>query len=124
MTSIKTRIILHQLELSVHLGWPDAERSSEQRVLLDIHLDFAHPPRACVSDNLADTFSYETLCDLIEKNITSKKFRLIEHLGYETYQLVKNALPKDLLVTICVTKKPPIVNLTGGVSFWYGEKVV
>lgn len=122
MTSIDTSIILHKLELSVHLGWPEAERLKKQFILIDIELLFSEPPKACLSDDLEDTFSYEILCILIEKQIGQRQFRLIEHLGYEIYQLVKNALPENILVTIRVTKQPPIVNLTGGVSFSYGDK--
>ncbi len=121
MTSITTSIVLHKLEFSVHLGWPDAERLNKQTILIDIQLFFPEPPKACLSDHLDDTFSYETLCHVIDKHLEQKTYRLIEHLGYDIYQLVKNTLPKQMSVNICLTKKPPIMNLTGGVSFSYGE---
>jgi dihydroneopterin aldolase len=122
MIPINTSIVLHKLELGVHLGWPEAERLHKQIIFLDIHIDFLEPPHACITDHLDDTYSYEALSDLIEKKIGQRHFRLIEHLGYETYQLLKNVLPHNVLLTICITKKPPIPNLTGGVSFWYGDK--
>lgn len=122
MTTIKTSITLQRFELSIHLGWPDAERLTKQWVWLDIALFFPKPPDACLTDNLDDTFSYETLCHLIQEKISEKPYRLIEHLGFEIYTLVKKTLPKDLRIEICVTKKPPIQHLTGGVSFRYGDE--
>jgi len=121
MNTTYSRIVLHKLELNVHLGWPEAERSIKQAILVDIYLDFAQPPNACLSDDLIDTFSYETLCQVIEKQISAKHFRLIESLGHAMYHLVKSTVSDHLSVNICVTKKPPIINLTGGVSFWYGD---
>lgn len=120
MNPIKTRIVLHKLELSIHLGWPESERLLKQNVMVDIDIHFSEPPRACLTDQLEDTYSYETLSNAIKEKITSRQFRLIEHLGHEIYQHVKILLPKATLVTICITKKPPILNLAE-VSFWYGD---
>lgn len=122
MTTITTSITLQKFELSIHLGWPDAERLTKQLVWLDIALFFPKAPEACLTDHLDDTFSYETLCHLIQEKISEKPYRLIEHVGYEIYTLVKKTLPQGMLIDICVTKKPPIQHLTGGVSFRYGDQ--
>ena|SRR5690348_6474512 len=121
MTSITTSIFLHKLELSVYLGWPEAERLNKQIIFIDIELKFPEPPKACLTDDLVDTFSYETLCNLIEQHVSLKTYRLIEYLGLDIYQLIKNALPNPMFVNLWVTKKPPIIHLTGGVSFHYGD---
>lgn len=120
---MKSSIVLHGLELSVLLGWGTAERSQEQCVVVDIHIQFHTLPRACVTDDLADTFCYDAFVSEIKKRVAAREFRLIEHLGHDLYQLCREHLPKDALVTIRGTKKPPIANLTGGVSFCCGDEV-
>lgn len=115
-------IILQGLELSVKLGWPQDERLKEQIVVTDIMIDFVEPPRACTTDHLEDTYCYDALIKDIKIFIASKKFRLIEHLGFELYQLIKKSLPENTRIRTRVTKKPAILNLTGGVAFFYGDE--
>src|SRR3990167_9291872 len=119
--TISTRIQLHGLELNVYLGWPKAERLQQQTVILDVTLIFAKPPHACVTDNLHDTYCYDTLVSKIKKEVESRKFRLVEHLGCEIYRIIKSNLSKDTMIHLSVTKKPAIPNLTGGISFYYED---
>lgn len=123
MNSIKSSIVLHQLELYIHLGWPESERLQKQAVMVDIHIHFTEPPEACMTDVLDERTNYDALNKKIIEHITPKSFRLIEHLGFELYQLTKAFSPLNTLITICVTKYPPLVNLKGGVQFWYGDKL-
>src|SRR5260221_303793 len=103
MNAIQTSIVLHQLELSVHLGWPESERLQKQYVMIDIELYFAEPPKACVSDELEDTFDYETLSNALTENIPLREYRLLEHLGHDIYQFVKTLAPKNTTVKIGIT---------------------
>jgi FolB domain-containing protein len=112
---------LHELELSVFLGWPDEESAQAQRVILDIDIHFAAPPAACLSDDLKDTFSYDTLIEHIQKNTAAKKFRLLEHLGYALHQLIKTYIPEETIVNVSVKKHPAIAALKGGASFYVGD---
>ncbi len=121
MNLIKSSIVLHQLELSIHLGWPEVERSKKQTVHVDIHMHFTTPPEACITDELDERTNYDALSQKITQDFSTKSFRLIEHLGFAIYQLTKAFLPKNTLAAICVTKFPPIANLKGGVQFWYGD---
>ena len=123
MNAIKSSIVLQQLELHLSLGWPDHERSQTQSVMLDIYMDFLEPSRACITDELDEKTNYDTLNQKIIENMANRSFRLIEHLGYELYQLIKTFLPENTLVTVCIIKKPPIANLKGSVQFWYGDKL-
>lgn len=120
--SIASSIVLHSLELSVHLGWSDAEQLQQQIIVTDIKILFLQPPKACLTDNLADTFCYDELTQKIKQKASSKSFRLIEHLGHELYQTIKLTLLHDSAVSLRITKKPPIPNLKGGVSFCYGDE--
>jgi dihydroneopterin aldolase len=65
MKPLFTHITLNTLELSVHLGWPDAERAVPQIVHLDVRLSFPAPPVGCMTDDLSDTHCYDTLISQI-----------------------------------------------------------
>ena len=114
-----SNLFLQGLELTVHLGWPRAERLQQQTVLLDITVEPAKPPRACITDDMADTHCYDTLISLIKKSIEPQKFTLLEHLGCEVYKVIKTSLPKNTKVNIRVSKAIP--NFIGGAIFYYGD---
>lgn len=118
---MNSKLTLRNLELRVNLGWPDKERLQEQVVLLDIEIEFPETPKACITDNLADTLCYSTLTQHIRANIAAKNFYLIEHLSYEIYQLIQSQLPDSAKMNVRITKHPNIDGLLGGVSFAYGE---
>jgi FolB domain-containing protein len=119
---IKTsRLVLHQLEFFVFLGAEFAERRQQQRIMVDIHVDFTEPPAACTTDLLTDTFCYDTLNQTIKKNIALKEFRLLEHLTHEIYLCVKNFLSRESKVSVQVTKFPDAFFKSAGVSFWYSD---
>lgn len=120
--TISSSIVLNGLELNVNIGWPEAERIPKQIVVVDIYIRFAEPPHACKTDRLSDTYCYDTLTTSIKKMIDGYEFRLIEHLSYELYHIVKKTLSEENRVFIRVTKKPHIEGLTGGVSFCYGDE--
>ncbi len=122
MTSnIQSGISLQGLSLSVFLGWPKKERLHKQKIMLDIYITFKNPPLACVSDELEDTYCYDTLVKQIKKDILPKKFRLLEHLGHQIYQVVKSAISAEAKISVKVFKKPKIPSLKQGVSFYYSD---
>lgn len=116
-----SRLVLQKLEFPVYLGWGHTERKKRQIVTVDIDIQFTHPPIACKTDLLNDTFCYDTLNQTIKKNIKSKKFFLLEHLTHEIYTIVKTFLPLKNKITICVTKYPDDFFKSAGVSFFYGD---
>lgn len=120
-TKNNARMVLHKLEFLVNLGWGQDERALQQMVTVDIHVQFANPPVACMSDNLSDTFCYDTLNKTIQDKIGQKEFRLLEYLAQEIYSCVKNFIIPNTTVNICVTKYPNHFFKSGGVSFWYGD---
>jgi FolB domain-containing protein len=117
----QSRIHLAGLELSLFLGWPESERETPQTILLDVCIQFLEPPSACISDDLSDTFCYESLVNAIKATVQARPFRLLEHLGHTIYQTIKALLPHPHTLQICVKKQPNIPHLTGGVSFHYGD---
>ena len=120
-TTITAQMVLHQLEFFVFLGWEQAERAAKQRITIDIHLEFAELPAACITDNLADTLCYDTLKQTIHHHLAHKEFHLLEHLTYDIFTVVKNALSLQHKIMVCVTKYPDSFFKSSGVSFWYGD---
>lgn len=114
---------IRKLELSLNLGWGEKERSKERKVLLDIAISFPESPKACASDELRDTVCYATLSQVIREKVSAKPYRLIEHLSSDIYTLVKNQIPKNAKLKICITKFPAIGGLKEGVSFEYGDEI-
>lgn len=115
-------IHLHGIELNLHLGWPAAEREQRQIILVDLMLTFAKPPKACETDDLDDTYCYDTLVQAVVKQTEQHEFRLIEHLAAKIYHLVKKECVDISSVCVSVFKKPAVANLSGGVTFTYGDK--
>lgn len=116
-------LILNGLQLDIYLGWPKTERLERQVVSVDITIEFDRPPEACVTDRLKDTFCYDELVCLLKEKIAARSFKLIEHFTHEIYQAAKEFLPENARLRLCVTKKPAIENLSGGVRFCYGDEL-
>lgn len=113
-------ISLHALELLVHLGWTEGERSQAQIVTLDAVIQFANPPKACATDQLEDTYCYDYLVTTLKTHLITQSFRLIEHLSQQIYLWLKTLLPMDSSISVRITKQPAITQLAG-VSFSYGD---
>lgn len=109
-------ITLNGLVLSVLLGWTGQERARTQEVVADVTLLFRERPAACQTDRLEDTVCYDRLVTHLRESISGKKFRLLEHLAAELWQLAKKTLPPGADLTLRVTKRPSIPGLLGGVS--------
>lgn len=82
-------------------------------------------PVSCETDDLSDTVCYAELTSLITAACEQKTYKLIEHLAYDIYTLIKARHTLECQVT--VSKKPPIANLQGGAAFvcgdWGGESL-
>jgi len=121
-STLHSALFVRALELNVNLGWRRKERSKEQSVLLDLDIRLPKPPKACVTDELDDTVCYASLSDQIRAELGDKKYRLIEHLSRDIYDIVIKQLPKKSRLIVRITKFPKIKGLIGGVSFEYGDK--
>jgi dihydroneopterin aldolase len=118
-----SRLFLRGIELTLNLGWPDAERAQKQSLLIDIILQFATPPKACLTDNLTDTICYDELIKKIVQATEAREYRLIEHLAWHIYQIIQKNLSSHA-ISVSISKKPAIPQLTGGVVFTYGDKEI
>ena len=117
----KMHITLHQLELTLSLGVTDAERSQKQVVLLDIDIHLIKPPKACTTDDVADTYCYDALTQCIKKQTASRSFHLLEHWAYTLHCHIKSFITEPASVSVRVTKKPILGMPVAGVSVYYGD---
>ena len=115
--SLQCSLSINQFEVPVFLGWPDKEREHRQIVSIDIHISISSPPKACHTDNLDDTFCYDHLTQQIRAKLAEKSFRLVEHLTHTILTISKELIPDTIMISVNVTKKPPIEGLNGGVTF-------
>jgi dihydroneopterin aldolase len=119
---LPSRLILRGLACSVFLGWPDQERAEQQIVVIDINIFYRGAIIGCVTDELADTYCYDDLTQTLVEKIGQKKYRLLEHLTYEVYQIIKQIITADASISVRIKKTPPIPNLTDGIFFYYGDE--
>ena len=109
--NIHSTLIVQQLTLVVHLGWSEAEREQTQQIWVDIEFDFLQLPKACDSDELADTICYYKLSLALQAVCSAKSYKLLELLAHDLFKTVKNHLTIQANVTLSVAKKPPMDNL-------------
>ena len=115
------------LELSgarlwVRLGCGADERARPQAVDLDLAVRFAELPAACESDKLEDTVCYAELVERARERVRGRKFQLLERLAHELFAQLRPLVPPGAELCLRVTKlRPPIEELSGGVSFALGD---
>ena len=116
-------IQIHQLELNLFLGVTQAEQLQKQLIMLDIDIHFEKPPKACLTDNIADTYCYDALVQCIQLHIASRPFHLLEHLAYSIYQEIKQSIDpiQPASIRVQVTKKPVLALPVNSVSVCYED---
>jgi len=113
----------HQLSLRgltapVRLGCSRAERASTQDVAISATIRFDRAPRACASDDLAETVCMQTLAEALDEVCRSREFALLEHLTDELLARALALVPPEAECELEVIKlRPPIAGLTGGFAF-------
>jgi len=88
-------------------GTSSAERKTGNRFEVDIEVE-ADLAKAGKSDKLADTISYTRIYQLTEELFTSKKYNLIEKVGYLLADKIKAEFNPDRVVVRIRKKIPPI----------------
>ncbi|HEX4044570.1 MAG TPA: dihydroneopterin aldolase [Gammaproteobacteria bacterium] len=120
-TTPASMLQLQRIELLVHLGWEESERAQPQTVYVDIEIHYPATPKACHTDDLADTVCYAALIEDLQQFTSQQTFRLIEHLCFAIYQRVESQLSPNYAIRISVTKYPQIAGLVGGATFSYSN---
>ena len=82
------RIHIEQLEIQANVGVPDAERSTPQRLVINITLTPRHDFRD-LHDELQRTVDYAAVCDAVKQFVRGRSFKLIETLADSLASLVQ-----------------------------------
>lgn len=123
MATVRTTLEIPAIRLAVRLGCEAAERAAPQAVDLALGIDFAAPPDACATDELAGTVCYASLAEHVRAFCAAREFRLVERLAAELREVVRTHLPRDARLALTVTKvAPPVPGLAGGVRFTLDER--
>jgi len=85
-------IIVSGLEVHAHVGVPAVERVAPQRLTISLRLI---PSRglASLSDDIANTVDYATVCDSVRQEIERKPRHLIETLAEDIATLLLARFP-------------------------------
>ena len=108
---------LRRLELPIHLGWSDEERSASQIIEIDLDIGFPSPPRACVTDDLTDGVDYSHLVEVLRDLAARRSYALLEHFTQEAIGALRKAVAPSISLKLTVTKFPALEGLRGGASF-------
>lgn len=111
-------IRLEQIEVLVHIGVPDDERSQAQRLTVTVSL---WPTRSAagLNDNIENAVNYAEVCEEVRRFVESRRDRLIETLAdalaarlLDRFQITRVAveirkfiLPKVRFVSVSVTRE-------------------
>jgi len=74
------RITIKDLEVRFHVGVPEEERATPQKLLITIEMTHDLGPSAA-NDNLAETINYFTVCQAVKALGQARRWKLIEALA-------------------------------------------
>jgi len=115
---MNSKISIVDLEVFFHVGVPDHERATAQRLQLTLELEFDFSA-AARSQNLADTIDYHAVCQRLLKFGDGRSWHLIEKLATDiantiliefkpaavTVEVKKFIIPETRYVSVSMTKR-------------------
>lgn len=116
---------VNRLRLMVHLGFYEEERVKLQPIEISVRFYFPETP-ACARDDHAKFLDYGAMCAALSKWATSQQFRLVEYMGMQCFDFVREYLDQrgygHLKLWLQFTKcEPPVPGLEGGASFVHAD---
>ena len=111
-------ILIEQLELAAHIGVPDAERNTPQRLTVSLRMEVARDFRE-LNDDICRAVDYFAVCAAIKALAAEPPRRLIETLAEEIAAVVlrdfavaavevelrKFILPDTAFVAVCLRRE-------------------
>lgn len=82
-------IVIQDLEVFYHVGVPDTERATPQRLLLTLELGLSFE-RAAASDDLNATVDYAAVCQQLLNLGRGRSWKLIETLAVEIAEGIRS----------------------------------
>jgi dihydroneopterin aldolase len=111
-------LFLQNLSLWVHLGCTAEERARKQEVRVSIEFRFLKIPGGSMTDDLKDTICYAKVSQVMAEHCLDRHFNLVEKLGYELCQIIKQKIEGQAHIALRVHKvAPPVEGLIGGVVY-------
>jgi len=90
--SDRDRIHVRELELSAHIGVPDEERATPQRLTVTMTL-WPTESFAAMGDELGNTVNYAAVCREVKDLVAARKDKLIETLAEVIAQRLLQVFP-------------------------------
>lgn len=100
---MKAKIIVKGIKVNLILGHYPEERLAPREARVNIELCPTGIEAALTSDNLDDTFNYETALEIVNKLAAAKEYKLIESFVYDIFKEMKD-LPRVGWVRVLVEK--------------------
>ena len=96
------RITITDLEVRFHVGVPEEERATPQKLLITIEMTHDLGPSAA-NDNLAETINYFTVCQAVKALGQARRWKLIEALADDICECVLDQF-KPSMVRVVIKK--------------------
>ena len=109
-------IFIEQLEMQAILGILPEERTTPQRVVIDLQLETDSRP-AAISKNIDDTLNYATLCEHVRALTIQGEYLLIETLINGIADLCLRS-PLVMAVTVRVSKPQAVEGASVGLRIY------
>jgi len=112
-------LTVEQVMLKVHLGVGKKEQSKKQKVAISLRLDI---PKLPPKDKAEDYICYGKISEAMREYCEGRRFRLIEALGLQLFDLVRKQVPKEVAISFKLHKcKLPLTYVKGGACFYYSD---
>jgi dihydroneopterin aldolase len=102
------------LDIICVIGCGEAERTANQKITLDLDLEY-DISEAALSDDINKAVNYVDIVRRLSEVCQEKKFRLVERLGSECCQMIFEEWPRVQKVKLEV-RKTRIVPMAGSVG--------
>ena len=117
-TPLYHSLFLQNLSLSIHLGCSAEERKETQEVRVSIEFRFLKIPGGSTTDDLNGTICYAKVSQAMVEHCQDRHFNLVEKLGFDLYQVVKQQINGQAQISLKAHKvAPPVAGLVGGVIY-------
>jgi dihydroneopterin aldolase len=99
----KATLLVKDLEVICIIGCVESERSTPQKIALDVELDYDIGD-AAQTDNIKLAVDYRDIAQSLSELCQTQKFKLIERLAHECCELVLKQWPQVERVKLNVRK--------------------
>lgn len=115
-------VSLNDLLIKANIGVTAAEREIPQDIKISFKLLFNKMPKACETDDIADTVCYHEIAQIALSHCNNEKVKLLECLCFGLYKKIRNVVASDIKIWIKTEKcNPPIEGMLGGTCFEYSD---